>query len=101
LTAAIGAEPPFRKQGAWPGLVFHFEEGGIVPTHGRVDGQDNEQDFLLPSDVDPLLVALAIDEKLRDGQKAPPGIGDDPMRLLERKSGWSHRCRRSSPPSPW
>ena len=63
-----------------------FEEGGTVPTEGRIVDQNEDGDFLLPSDVDPMVVALAIDEKLRDGQKAA-GVGDNPMRLLERRAG--------------
>ena len=65
---------------------FHFEQGGIVPHEGRVVEQNEDGDFLLPPDVDPMVVALAIDEKLRDGRKAA-GLGDDPMRLLERRAG--------------
>jgi hypothetical protein len=65
---------------------FHFEQGGIVPHEGRVVEQNNDSDFLLPPDVDPMLVALAIDEKLRAGRTAA-GLGDDPMRLLERRAG--------------
>jgi hypothetical protein len=64
----------------------HFEEGGTVPTEGRVEDQHNEQEYELPRDIDPMLVALAIDEKLREGQTAP-GIGDDPTMLLERRAG--------------
>ena len=56
----------------------HFDEGGVVPPPVHAADQPNENEFLLPADVDPLLVALAINEKLRDGKKAPPGIGDDP-----------------------
>ena len=66
---------------------FHFEEGGVVPHEGRVEDHDDEGDFLLPPGVDPMAVALAIDEKLRDGRTAQPGIGDDPMRRLERRAG--------------
>ena len=66
---------------------FHFEEGGVVPHEGRVEDRDDEGDFLLPPDVDPMAVALAIDEKLRGGRTAQPGIGDDPMQLLERRAG--------------
>jgi len=65
---------------------FHFKEGGIVPHEGRVDGQNDDGDFLLPADVDPMDVALAIHQKLRDGQTTP-GLGDDPMMLLERRAG--------------
>jgi hypothetical protein len=65
---------------------FHFEQGGIVPHEGRVVEQNNDSDFLLPPDVDPMLVALAIDEKLRAVRTAA-GLGDDPMRLLERRAG--------------
>ena len=66
---------------------FHFDDGGVVPHEGRVEDRDDEGDFLLPPDVDPMAVALAIDEKLRDGRTAQPGIGDDPMRRLERRVG--------------
>jgi hypothetical protein len=65
----------------------HLEVGGTVPANGRVVEEPIEQDFELPRDVDPLVVALAIDAKLRHGQKASPGIGDDPMQLLERRAG--------------
>jgi hypothetical protein len=65
---------------------FHFEQGGTVPHEGRVEDRHNEEDFLLPPDVDPMLVALAIDAKLHAGRTAP-GIGDDPMMLLERRVG--------------
>ena len=65
---------------------FDFEEGGVVPHEGRVEDRDNEGDFLLPPDVDPMAVALAIDEKLRDARKAA-GLGDDPLQLLERRAG--------------
>ena len=64
----------------------HFEEGGTVPHEGRVVDQNEDGDFLLPSDVDPMVVALAIDEKLREGRKSA-GFGDDPMQLLERRGG--------------
>jgi len=66
---------------------FRFEEGGVVASHeGRVEDHHNEQEFDLPADVDPMAVALALDEKLRHGQTTP-GLGDDPMMLLERRSG--------------
>jgi len=66
---------------------FRFEEAGVVPHEGRVEDRDDEGDFLLPPDVDPMPVALALDEKLRDGRAAQPGIGDDPTMLLERRAG--------------
>ena len=65
---------------------LHFEEGGAVPHQGRVVEEPIEQDFMLPPDVDPILVAFAIDEKLRNGRKSA-GFGDDPMRHLERGAG--------------
>jgi hypothetical protein len=65
---------------------FRFEEGGVVPHEGRVEDQNDDGDFLLPADVDPMAVALAINEKLRDGEIVP-GLGDDPMMLLERRAG--------------
>jgi len=65
---------------------FRFEEGGVVPHEGRVEDQNDDGDFLLPADVDPITVALALDEKLRHGQTTP-GLGDDPMMLLERRAG--------------
>ena len=65
---------------------FRFEEGGVVPHEGRVEDQSDDEDFLLPADLDPMVVALAIDEKLRDGRTAA-SLGDDPMRRLERRAG--------------
>ena len=65
---------------------FRFGEGGVVPHEGRVEDRDDEGDFLLPPDIDAMAVALAIDEKLRDGRKAA-GLGDDPMMLLQRRVG--------------
>jgi len=65
---------------------FRFEEGGVVPHEGRVEDQNDDGDFLLPADVDPMAIALAIDEKLRDG-RTTPGLGEDPMMLLERRAG--------------
>ena len=65
---------------------FRFEEGGVVPHEGRVEDRHNEEHVLIPADVDPMAVALAVDAKLRDGRKAP-GLGDDPMQVLERKAG--------------
>ena len=64
----------------------YFDEGGVVPHEGRVEDREDEGDFLLPLDVDPMAVALALDAKLRGGRKAP-GLGDDPMQLLERRAG--------------
>ena len=64
---------------------FRFEEGGVVTHEGRVEDRDDDSDFLLPPDVDPMAVALAIDEKLRQGRKAA-GLGDDPMQLLDRRA---------------
>ena len=65
---------------------FHFQEGGTVPTQGRVVEEPVEQDFVLPPDLDPLVVAMAIEAKLRDGRTAA-SLGDDPMRRLERRAG--------------
>ena len=65
---------------------FHFEEGGVVPHEGRVEDQNDDGDFQLPLDVDPMAVALVINAKLRDG-RTMPGLGDDPMMLLERRAG--------------
>ena len=79
---------------------FHFEEGGVVPHEARVEDHDNEGGFLLPPDVDPMAVALAIDEKLRDGRTAA-GLGDDPMRRLERRARRADRGRRSSLAAAW
>ena len=66
---------------------FRFEEGGVVPHEGRVEDQNDNGDFLLPSDLDPMVVALAVDAKLRRGRTAQPGIGEDPMTVLERRAG--------------
>lgn len=48
---------------------LHFQEGGPVPHEGRVEDRDDEGDFLLPPDVDPMAVALAINERLREAEK--------------------------------
>jgi len=66
---------------------FRFEEGGVVPHEGRVEEENDDGDFLLPSDLDPMVVALALDAKLRGGRTAQPGIGEDPMTVLERRAG--------------
>ena len=66
---------------------FHFQEGGTVPTQGRVVEEPVEQDFVLPPDLDPLVVAMAIEAKLRGGRTAQPGLGDNPTTLLERRAG--------------
>jgi hypothetical protein len=65
---------------------LHFEDGGTVPHEGRVVDQNDDGNFLLPPDVDPMLVALAIHAKLHNGRTAP-GLGDDPMRLLDTRAG--------------
>ena len=65
---------------------LNFEEGGGVPHEGRVADGNDQGDFLLPPDVHPTAVALAVDKKLREGRKAA-GLGDDPMQLLERRAG--------------
>jgi hypothetical protein len=82
LTAALHEA---RRMARPPHL--HFEEGGAVPHEGRVVDQNDDGDFLLPPDVDPMLVALDIDEKLRDGQAPPAGLGHDPTIVLERRAG--------------
>ena len=64
---------------------FRFEEGGVIPHEGRVDQKD-EHEYELPGDIDPMQVALAIDESLRHGRKVP-SLGDDPMQLSERRIG--------------
>src|SRR5690242_18947856 len=66
---------------------FRVEEGGVVPHELRVEDQNDDGDFLLTADVDPMVVALALDAKLRGGRTAQPGIGEDPMTVLERRAG--------------
>ena len=83
---ALPLNLPFTQREAWPGLASVLNEGGVVPHEGRVEDRDDDGDFLLPPDLDPMAVALAIDEKLRDARKAA-GLGDDPMQLLERRAG--------------
>src|SRR5207237_7242677 len=43
-----------------------LEKGGTVPAHGDTD--DAAGDFVVPSDVDPRLLATAIDAKLNGGR---------------------------------
>jgi hypothetical protein len=56
-------------------------DGGVAKERPLVDSPA-DADFELSSDCDPLLVAIAIDMKLRNGRKPPPRFEDDPMQLL-------------------
>jgi hypothetical protein len=60
--------------------------GGISGPVRPVDNDDDETDYVLPSDVDPALVAIAI-AKLHAGRGAQAGLGDDLLNVLERRSG--------------
>ena len=61
-----------------------LEKGGTVPAHE--DADDASGDFVVPSDVDPRLLATEIDAKLHGG-RLRAGLGDEALQLLERRAG--------------
>jgi hypothetical protein len=62
-------------------MARRLETGG-ASERGRAVDTSAESEFVSPPDIDPLLVALAIEAKLRNGRKSPPALGDDPLKLL-------------------
>ena len=64
----------------------HLAAGGApAPTGGRVD-DDATADFVIPADVDPAVVAVAIRAKL-GGEGLQAGLGEDMLHPLERVAG--------------
>ena len=61
--------------------------GGASDAVRPVENDDDDTDYLLPSDVDPALVAIAIHAKLNAGRGAQAGLGDDLLNVLERRAG--------------
>src|SRR5256885_12971873 len=61
--------------------------GGASGAVRSVENDDDDTDYLLPSDVNPALVAIAIHTKLHAGRGAQAGLGDDLLNVLERRSG--------------
>jgi len=65
-----------------------LESGGAANSkRSRGDDDAGESEFVLPSDVNPVLVAMAIHAKLHSGRGAQAGVGDDLLNVLERRSG--------------
>ena len=65
---------------------LRLEAGGSARSpRAEVDDAPDATDFELPSDVDPIEVALAIEAKMRGGRPSP-GCGD-PLQVLERRAG--------------
>ena len=64
----------------------HLAAGGaLAPTSGRVD-DDAAADFVIPTDLDPAAVAMAIRAKL-GGEGLQAGLGEDMLHPLERMAG--------------
>ena len=65
-----------------------LESGGAASSKRR-RGDDDAADaeFVLPLDIDPAEVALAIHAKLHAGRGTQAGLGDDLLNVLERRSG--------------
>ena len=61
--------------------------GGASDAVRPVENDDDDTDYLLPSDVDPALVAIAIHAKLNAGRAPQAGLGDDLLNVLQRRSG--------------
>jgi hypothetical protein len=61
--------------------------GGPSGPTRQVDDDTGPAEFLLPSDVNPALVAIAIHAKLHGGRGSGAGLGDDLLDVLERRSG--------------
>ena len=60
-----------------------LEAGGpAVSARSRVDDGADARDFVLPSDVDPVEVATAMEAKLRDGRGSSAERGNSPPSLL-------------------
>ena len=65
-----------------------LESGGAaISKRSRGDDDDTEAEFVLPSDLDPADVALAIHAELHAGRGAQAGLGDDLLNVVERRSG--------------
>ena len=61
--------------------------GGASGAVRQVDDDTGPAEFVLPPDIDPALVAIAIHAKLQAGRGAQAGLGDDLLNVLERRSG--------------
>jgi hypothetical protein len=61
--------------------------GPASPKRSRGDDDAADAEFVLPSDIDPAEVALAIHAKLHAGRGAQAGLGDDLLKVLERRAG--------------
>ena len=65
-----------------------LESGGPASSkRSRGDDDAGETEFVLPSDIAPAEVALAIHAKLHAGRGSQAGLGDDLLNVLERRSG--------------
>ena len=56
--------------------------GAAMPARGRVDHDSGARDFVLPSDVDLVEVATAMEAKLRNGRGSSAERGNSPPSLL-------------------
>src|SRR5205823_5498964 len=60
--------------------------GAVRPVEND-DDDSGPADYVLPSDIDPAEVALAIDAELHAGRGAQAGLGDDLLNVVERRAG--------------
>src|SRR3954447_10759406 len=61
--------------------------GGASGAVRQVDDDTGPAEFVLPPDIDPALVAIAIHARLQADRGAQAGLGDDLLDLLERRAG--------------
>jgi hypothetical protein len=61
--------------------------GGASGAVRQVDDDTGPAEFVLPPDIDPTLVAMAIHAKLYGGRGSDAGLGEEPLQVLERRAG--------------
>ena len=66
---------------------FHFEDGGTVPHEGRVVDQNDDGDFVLPSDVREEEVLTEIQDRFYAKRFSMPKRSDNPAFLLKTTVG--------------
>src|SRR5438874_7193481 len=65
-----------------------LESGGPASSkRSRGDDDAADAEFVLPLDIDPAEVALAIHAKLHAGRGTQAGLGDDLLNVVERRAG--------------
>lgn len=62
-----------------------LEAGGAAAPENRRDDQDANNEFLVPRDIDPLQIALAIADRLHGGGAPVAGLGNAGLMALAKK----------------